>query len=450
MFRRAWTEAVALAAISVLALAFASCGGGGGSSSPPPQNQNPVPVLSSISPSSANAGDAGFTLTVNGSSFVSTSKVRWGGADRSTTFVSSAELHAEISAADVASGATINVTVFNPAPGGGTSSPQTFTTTNPAPSLANISPTSATAGGGDFSLTVNGNNFVPDSVVRWNGSGRETQFRSSTRLTATVLASDIALAGASDITVYNPPPGGGATSSAPLLVSNPSPTVSSIWPSNQLANSSAFTLVVSGSGFVMASAVRWNGLERATTYVRGNELRAAIRASDIAVAGGNTVTVFNDAPGGGLSNPATFTTLRSNNACTAGTTAGTTQISNGRIRASISPYGDVDVYSFHGTAGHQVTIEIFAQQLDLDGNPNTRDSWLDSVLELLDDSCPPAAFNGQGTLAWDDDITSGTLQDSLIQNYTLPYTGLYFIRVRDFRGDGRPDFVYDLSLSGAD
>jgi hypothetical protein len=108
------------------------------------------------------------------------------------------------------------------------------------------------------------------------------------------------------------------------------------------------------------------------------------------------------------------------------------------------------VYSFHGTAGKQVTIEIFAQRLDLDGDSSTRDSEMDSILELLDSTCPAAALNGNGTLAWNDDITSGTLQDSRIQDFTLPYTGLYFIRVRDFRGDGRPDLIYDLSLSGAD
>jgi len=449
MFPRGWTAIVALAAIAALALGLASCGGGG-SSSPPPQNQNPVPVLSSISPTSVSAGDPDFTLTVNGSSFISTSKVRWGGSDRTTTFVSSTQLTAAISATDIAAGASINVTVFNPTPGGGTSSPQTFTITNPAPTLTSISPASATAGGADFLLTVTGSNFVRNSVVRWNGSDRTTTFVTSTRLTATVLASDIALAGPSDVTVFNPPPGGGTTSSAALVVNNPTPSVSSISPPNQLAKSSAFTLIVNGSGFVMASTVRWNGLDRATTFVSGSELAAAIQASDLAAPGGNAVTVFNPAPGGGISNAGTFTTLRSNNACTPGTTEGTTPISNGTIRASISPYGDIDVYSFHGTAGHQVTIEIFAQQLDLDGNPNTRDSQLDSVLELLDSTCPAPTLNGTSALAWDDDITSGTLQDSLIQNFTLPYTGLYFIRVRDFRGDGRPDLIYDLSLSGAD
>jgi hypothetical protein len=133
--------------------------------------------------------------------------------------------------------------------------------------------------------------------------------------------------------------------------------------------------------------------------------------------------------------------LPSNDVCTPGTTVGTTPISNGRIRASISPYGDIDVYSFSGTGGTKVTIEIFAQRLDLDNDPTTRDSHLDSIVELLYSSC--------AQLFYSDDIDPGIIQDSLIQDYTLPANGTYFIRVRDFRGDGRPDLIYELSLSGA-
>jgi hypothetical protein len=41
--------------------------------------------------------------------------------------------------------------------------------------------------------------------------------------------------------------------------------------------------------------------------VNGTQLQAAIQDSDIAVAGTAEVTVFNPAPGGGISNPLTFT-----------------------------------------------------------------------------------------------------------------------------------------------
>ena len=120
-----------------------------------------------------------------------------------------------------------------------------------------------------------------------------------------------------------------------------------------------------------------------------------------------------------------------------------TPISNGRLRASISPFGDVDVYSFHGTAGSEVTLETFAERLDLFGD-GLRHSFLDSFLELLDGGCNQIAFD-------DDIIANGvhTTQDSLI-DFTLPANGTYYIRVRDLRGDGRPDLIYELSLSGAD
>jgi hypothetical protein len=88
---------------------------------------NPVPVLDQLAPSSATAGAAAFTLTVNGSGFIPTSVVRWNGADRPTTFASSTVLTAAIPASDVAAAGAPAVTVFNPGPGGGLSGEGTFT-----------------------------------------------------------------------------------------------------------------------------------------------------------------------------------------------------------------------------------------------------------------------------------------------------------------------------------
>ena len=95
--------------------------GGGASNSLTFTINNPKPTVTSISPASATAGGPAFTLTVNGSGFVTTSVVNWNGAPRTTTFSSSTTLTAAISAADIATGGTINVTVTNPGPGGGTS-----------------------------------------------------------------------------------------------------------------------------------------------------------------------------------------------------------------------------------------------------------------------------------------------------------------------------------------
>jgi len=59
-------------------------------------------------------------------------------------------------------------------------------------------------GAAGFKLTVNGTGFVSGSVVKWNGSARTTTFVSSARLTASILASDIAKLGTAAVTVVNP------------------------------------------------------------------------------------------------------------------------------------------------------------------------------------------------------------------------------------------------------
>jgi len=87
---------------------------------------NPAPSLASLSPGIAAAGGPGFTLTVLGANFRDSSIVRWNGSNRTTTFISSTELSAQIPASDIATAGTASVTVFVPAPGGGVSNVLSF------------------------------------------------------------------------------------------------------------------------------------------------------------------------------------------------------------------------------------------------------------------------------------------------------------------------------------
>jgi IPT/TIG domain len=95
----------------------------------PAQAQAPVPVLTALSPSSAVAGGAAFTLTASGGNFVAGSAVRWNGSALATTFVSATELRATIPASALASVTTISVTVLNP--DGGLSNSAAFAVTAP-------------------------------------------------------------------------------------------------------------------------------------------------------------------------------------------------------------------------------------------------------------------------------------------------------------------------------
>jgi len=104
-----------------------SCGGGGSSTPVPGTPQpNPVPTLTAISPNTVTRGGPAFTLTVTGSNFISGAAVQWNGSTRPTTFVSSTQVTAQISADDIVAAGTERVAVFNPGPGGGTSNSLTF------------------------------------------------------------------------------------------------------------------------------------------------------------------------------------------------------------------------------------------------------------------------------------------------------------------------------------
>src|SRR5207237_5613722 len=129
-------------------------------------------------------------------------------------------------AADVATVGTAQVTVANPAPGGGTSNPQALTISppnNPVPTTTGLSPATAVAGGSGLTLTVTGTNFITGSVVRWNGADRPTTFVSATQLTATIPATDPPTAGTAQATVVNPEPGGDRSDPQPSPIPKPGP-----------------------------------------------------------------------------------------------------------------------------------------------------------------------------------------------------------------------------------
>jgi FG-GAP-like repeat/FG-GAP repeat len=101
---------------------------------------NPVPFVNQpLVPDAVQPGGSGFTLTVNGTGFVSGSVVNWNKSPRTTTFVSSSQLTATISSSDIATPNTAVVTVVNPGPGGGNSNVANFAVALPSPGIATLS-----------------------------------------------------------------------------------------------------------------------------------------------------------------------------------------------------------------------------------------------------------------------------------------------------------------------
>src|SRR6185312_7256112 len=117
------------------------------------------------------------------------------------------DLSAEISSADIAAAGSVPVSVEDPV--GGSSNALSFTVTSTT--LAALSPTSVTAAGPPFTLTVTGTRFTSQSILIWNRIQVPTTFISSTELRAQVSASGIATAGSVPVYVYDPQAGNSNT-----------------------------------------------------------------------------------------------------------------------------------------------------------------------------------------------------------------------------------------------
>lgn len=118
----------------------------------PPSSQNPTPMITNLSPPSAAAGASALTLTINGTGFLTSSSVTFGGTVHTASFISSIQLSIVLTSTDLAAAGTYPVVVSNPAPGGGVSAPVNFSVTSPAPTLQSLS-LSATSVTGGTSVT---------------------------------------------------------------------------------------------------------------------------------------------------------------------------------------------------------------------------------------------------------------------------------------------------------
>jgi subtilisin family serine protease len=270
----------------------------------------PVPTATSLSPTKAIAEGPAFTLTVTGTGFVSASSVRWNGASRPTTFVSSTKLQAAIGAADIAAAGSTQVTVFNPGPAGGTSSPLAFPI-YPRPVLT-ISAATVDGGAQETVVLTGGLGGAKDWLALASTTAPDTSYpqwiyvgSGVTNKTWTVTMPSTP--GPYEFRLFLD--GGyvrAATSPVVTVRPYPVPVLTSLSPAATSAGAATFTLTATGSGFVSASVIQWNGQNRATTFVSSTQLRASIPSTDVTAIGTAQVTVFTPAPGGGTSTAQAF------------------------------------------------------------------------------------------------------------------------------------------------
>lgn len=301
----------------LICFSLAACGGGSGGdgsssgSGGSGGGNNPFPVIMNFSPASVVVNSGAFTLTVNGEGFIPGSTLFWDGSQRAVTYISANQITAEILVMDTDEERQATVEVSNPPPGGGSSGAMLFpvappgqTVTNP-PVITSLTPSILPAGSGAFTLQVQGSAFQNNATVRWNGGDRPTTFVSENQVDAQISAADLATNACVNVTVANID--GGISELALFTIGpvacNPVANITAVTPESIAAGSGAQTVTLTGTGFVPGSTVRLNGSARTTTFVSATTLDVAVTAGDVAAQNVQALSVFNPAPGGGLSNP---------------------------------------------------------------------------------------------------------------------------------------------------
>ncbi len=186
---------------------------------------------------------------------------------------------------------------------------ETYNST-PAPALALISPSATAPGSAAFSMIVQGNNFQPNSVVRWNNSDRMTTFVNGSQLQAQITAADVANAGTANVTVFTSGSAESAAASFKIEANRPAPVIARLSPASQAAGvATPLEVNVFGADFTAQSVIRYNGSDRATTFVNSAQLMTTLQPADFASAADNKITVFTPGPGGGTSAEQSFTVV---------------------------------------------------------------------------------------------------------------------------------------------
>lgn len=176
---------------------------------------------------------------------------------------------------------------------------------NPTPVITRLFPPIVTAGSQSFTLYLTGNDFLSTTTAQWNGVNRPVVYNNQTaEIAMTILDGDVANPGSGQITVANPPPGGGLNPVAVSLVINPpalnGPTITSVNPASAVVGTgTAVSVSVSGTNLAASDLIAFNGTALNTSAVGSpvTSLTATIGTETLALESLSSIAVQTNTPG---------------------------------------------------------------------------------------------------------------------------------------------------------
>lgn len=307
---QATVPATAIAGGQVADLVVANPSPGGGSSAAAKFSiMSPTPAITGLSPRSVPQGGTA-TITVTGSGFEANSVVLYNGSERPTTFVNSTTLQVALTANDLKSFGSGEISVNNPGPGGSTTTPTQLVVAATTPTITYVSPTSIPVSSSNVptTISISGSGFAANATVQANGTFLPVSTQSGTYISASLAPSFFVAAGTIQIVVSNP--GTPAVQSNAVTITVPAPTLTlTVSPNSVPAGSPDTKITLNGSGFYQDSVVKWNDVSLATTFVNSRQLTAIVPAPLISgFAQASIQVVTPETQGGPQLPPQPFTT----------------------------------------------------------------------------------------------------------------------------------------------
>ncbi|MEO0081634.1 MAG: hypothetical protein ABIL25_04990, partial [candidate division WOR-3 bacterium] len=271
--------------------------------------RNPAPTLTGTNPTWGNRLQT-LNVTLTGSGYIQGTTTVSFGADitvNSVTVLSQNQLTANITISASAATGLRNVSVTNPAPGGGTATlTNIFEVRNPAPTLTSINPTWGSRLQ-TLDVQFNGSGYIQGTTAVSFGADvtvNSVTVLSQNQLTANITISASAATGLRNVTVSNPGPGGGAATLVNgFEVRNPEPTLTQIDPASG-ARLQTLDVTFTGSGYIdgVSSVAFGTDADITVNSVTVNsptQLTANITIAQDAALTARDVSVTNSGPGGG-------------------------------------------------------------------------------------------------------------------------------------------------------
>ena len=355
--------------------------------------------LTSISPATATVGDAGFTMTLTGSGFLSGASATFNGSTVATTFVNASTLTASIPASALLTPGTVNVTVINADSAVSGALPFII---KGGITLTAINPSTATQNSKSVSITATGTGFVAGATVNFAGTAIATTFGSATSVRGTIPEGLLTSKGSFDVTVSNP--NGDTSNALSFTITDPLPlpTITSISPATATVGSANLAMTVTGTNFVQGSTVVFGGSNSATTFVSATQLRATVTAGQLSQAGTFTVVVTN--PDGNSSNsvdfivvtPLSITSLSPTALPVSGSNSTLVIIGSGIVNGATVQFGTTTLTA-DTTTSTRISVTVPANLLAASGQVNITvtnpDGTISNALSLIIVGLPTININ---------------------------------------------------------